>query len=137
MVCPVRPSLDVLVIFSQSLPELSGAAADEMFDGLQSLQDAIRRRSLEPLVKVVHQMATVIRALVAKLDQNLPTFIYDGLQSEAYKLSTHLEDVPRRRLLTARGRFLQNGIEVGHVRLLGQFVRDVRQGGVYFCCVKI
>lgn len=108
-----------------------------MFDGLQSLQDAIRRRSLEPLVKVVHQMATVIRALVAKLDQNLPKFIYDGLQSEEYKISTHLEDVPRRRLLTARGRFLQNGIEVGHVRLLGQFVRDVRQGGVYFCCVKI
>ena len=127
----------MFVIFSQRLPELSGAAADEMFDGLQSLQDSIRRRSLEPLVKVVHQMATVIRALVAKLDQNLPTFIYDGLQSEEYKISTHLEDVPRRRLLTARGRFLQNGIEVGHVRLLGQFVRDVRQGGVYFCCVKI
>ena len=127
----------MFVIFSQRLPELSGAAADEMFDGLQSLQDAIRRRSLEPLVKVVHQMATVIRALVAKLDQNLPKFIYDGLQSEEYKISTHLEDVPRRRLLTARGRFLQNGIEVGHVRLLGQFVRDVRQGGVYFCCVKI
>ena len=127
----------MFVIFSQRLPEFSGAAADEMFDGLQSLQDAIRRRSLEPLVKVVHQMATVIRALVAKLDQNLPKFIYDGLQSEEYKISTHLEDVPRRRLLTARGRFLQNGIEVGHVRLLGQFVRDVRQGGVYFGCVKI
>ena len=77
----------MFVIFSQRLPELSGAAADEMFDGLQSLQDAIRRRSLEPLVKVVHQMATVIRALVAKLDQNLPTFIYDGLQSEASQLT--------------------------------------------------
>ena len=72
MVCPVRPSLDVLVIFSQRLPELSGAAAYEMFDCLHCLQDSMRRRSLEPLVKVVHQMTTVLSALVTKLDQNLP-----------------------------------------------------------------
>ena len=73
MVGPVRRSLDVFVIFSQRLPELSGAAADEMFDGFQCLQDCMRRRSLEPLVKIIHQMATIVGALVAKLYQNLPS----------------------------------------------------------------
>ena len=61
----------MLIIFSQRLPELSGAATDEMFDCLQRLQDSVRRRPLEPLVKVVHQMTTILGALVTKLDQNL------------------------------------------------------------------
>ena len=74
MVGSLRPSLDVFLIFSQGLPELSRAATDQMFDGLQCLQDSVGRRSLEPLVKVVHQMATIIGALVAKLYQNLQTF---------------------------------------------------------------
>ena len=61
----------MLIILSQHIPEVPGPLQHQMVDGLHGLADSVRRGSLEPLVKIVHQVAAGVRALEAVLYQDL------------------------------------------------------------------
>ena len=71
MVSIVWSILNVLIILSQHIPEVPRPFQHQMVDSLHGLADSVRRGSLEPLVKIVHQVAAGVRALEAVLYQDL------------------------------------------------------------------